>query len=500
MRHVWLTARHEIRTTLTRKAFWLTTFLLPAVVILLVFLPQFFASAGDDGGVIPGADVDAPIVGYVDAGGQLLTPPTRLPEDLVHDYESETEAGAALAAGEIDRYYVIPEDYLRSGRLTIVQPRYQPLKALDGMDLMRYVINTGIIGDEAVAGLLLDPTPGSKSRSLAPSVPTTSDDPAAAYFLPYLLMFVLYMALVMTGGFMLQSVSTEKENRTAEVLLVSLKPRDLMLGKIAGLSAVGLLQVAIWLAVIFGLLLTRGSFAGIDLTLSGEFAARVIPWAIVYFLLGYVMYACVYTTLGVLAPTARDASQFVIVAILPLVVPLVLLSVFSDAPDGAAATVLSLFPLTSPVAMVARLGATPVPWWQLLGGAAALGILAYLFVLLAGRLFRADNLLSSRALTWQRLRGVLRPRASTATAAREPAAEGMARGSVDKTAASSRTPHRAAGPAASRRRVYMLAAISIVMVAIGVVECIRGDSSGIVIAIAGVVVAAGAYLRYRRGR
>jgi ABC-2 type transport system permease protein len=221
--------------------------------------------------------------------------------------------------------------------------------------------------------------------------------------LPYLLMFVLYLALALTSAFMLQSVSKEKENRTAEVLLVSVRPRNLMLGKIAGLSVVGLLQVAIWLAVVFGVLGAKGTLAGMDLSISREYAAQVIPWALAYFLLGYVMYSSAYAVLGVLARTQRDANQFVYIAIIPLVVPLMLNTVFSDAPNGPAATILSLFPLTSPIAMVARQGATLVPWWQSLAGLVALAAAAYLFVVFAARRFRSESLLSSEVLSWARI-------------------------------------------------------------------------------------------------
>lgn len=499
MRNVLLTARYEIRTTLARKAFWLTTFLLPVVVLLLVFLPQLFAGADEDQGVLPGVGTDSPAIGYVDPGGVLRTSPAGLPAGLVRDYDSESAAQAALAAAEIDRYYVVSADYLASGRLTVVQTRYQPLKALEGKDVITYVIDTGITGDEGLARLLLDPTPAVETRSLSPSPSGASGDADAAYFLPYLLMFVLYMALIMTSGFMLQSVSREKENRTAEVLLVSLKPRQLMLGKIAGLSTVGLLQVAVWLAVIFGLLLTKGSFAGMDITVGGGFAARIVPWAIVYFLLGYVAYAAAYGMLGVLAPTARDAGHFVMIAVLPLVLPLLLLSTFSDAPNGAAAVTLSLFPLTAPVAMVARLGATSVPWWQLVAGAAALAAVAYLFVLLAGRLFRADNLLSVRALSWERLRSVLQTRDGAAKTTPQPAPATAPRAQSGDVAAPARTT-RPAAPGASKQRVYMLGGIAVIVVVLGVVEYARGDSSGIIVAVAGVIIAASAYVRYRKGR
>jgi ABC-2 type transport system permease protein len=504
MRDVWLTARYETGTTLRRRSFWLTTFLLPAAVLLLVFIPQTSSLGGQNrGGTVPGVVAGTEPMGYVDPGGLIRTLPTGLPAGIVRGYADERQAQAALARAEIDRYYLIPRDYVASGRLTVVETRYQPLRALDRTELITYVIDTGITGDERLARLLLDPTPGLELSALAPAGTRAPDDSAAAYLLPYLLMFVLYLALAMTSGFMLQSVSREKENRTAEVLLASLKPRDLMLGKIAGLSAVGLLQVAVWLAVFFGVLGARGSLAGFDLNISGEVAARVIPWTLAYFLLGYLMYASVYGVLGVLAPTARDANQFVFLAIIPLIVPLLFTGTFSDAPNGALATTLSLFPLTSPIAMVARLGATPVPWWQSVTGLVGLGVFAYLFILLAARLFRAENLLSSRALTWTRLARELRPQAvrptvteATATPAprvtppaAQPAVGGQPVG----------RPARRPAAAPSRQRVYLIALAGALAVIVGLSELARGDSAGIVIAAWGIVLGAVAYWRHRKG-
>jgi ABC-2 type transport system permease protein len=509
MREVWVTARHEIRITLGRKTFWLMTFLLPALVLLLVLLPEIFTGGGDSGGLVPDVDEQTQTIGYVDPAGVLHTAPAGLPPDLVRSFNSEAEAKAELEAGSIDRYYLIAEDYLLSGGLTVVQTRFQPLRALEGRELITFVINTGITGDEAVAGLLLNPTAGLESRSLDPAGPTASANAGANVFLPYSLMFVLYMALAMTSGFLLQSVSREKENRTAEVLLSSVSPRNLMFGKILGLSAVGLLQVAIWLAAIFAVLLSRDNIFGVDLNISGEFVARVIPWTIVYFFLGYLLYASLYAVLGVLAPTARDANQFVFIAIIPLVVPLLFSGYFGDRPNGTLSTTLSLFPLTSPVAMVARLGATPVPWWQLAAGAVALAVVAYLIVLLAGRLFRADNLLSTRALTWGRLQGELRPLLARVTGTNRAAGSGPGvgtneaeedTGATDAVGQPGRSRIPKIRPIYSRQRVWMLGLVGVAMLILGIREYLRGDSSGIIIAVAGAFVAGSAYYRYRRHR
>ncbi len=499
MRDVWLTAKYEAHTTLVRKSFWFTTFLLPAAILLLVLLTQLLTPGEGSQTTIPGLDEGMKPMGYVDSGGLLRTAPAGLPRGLVRSYGDEQQAQASLARAEIDRYYLIPQDYVASGRLTVVETRYQPLRALEGTDLMAYVINTGLTGDERLAGLLLDPTPRLESLALAPTGAQAPDSPAASYFLPYMLMFILYMALAMTSGFMLQSVSKEKENRTAEILLVSVKPRDLMLGKIAGLSAVGLLQVVVWLAVFFGVVLGRGSIGGVDLNVGGAIAAQAIPWTLGYFLLGYLMYASVYAVLGVLAPTARDANQFVFVAIIPLIVPLLLSGTFSDAPNGVLATTLSLVPLTAPIAMVARMGATIVPWWQSLAGLLALGVSSYLCALLAGRLFRAENLLSSRALTWSRLAGAWSTRGAPTLPAAESEATGRTVGESVGRGQPGRGAPRKQTDVSSRRRLFTMALVAGVMVVVGAVELARGESNGKILLSAGVVVGALAYWRHRRG-
>ncbi len=526
---MWLTAKYEVQTTLGRRSFWLTTFILPAVVLLLAFVPQIFMDAGGDDGVfVPDPSEQSQPIGYVDPGRVLKTSPAGLSPDLVRSYDDEAQAKTELSSGIIDRYYLISEDYLTSGRLTVVQARYQPLRSLEHRDLLTYILNTGITGNDTVAGLLLNPVARLESRSLQPIGSAASADHETGFVLPYLLMFVLYFALAMTSGFMLQSVSREKENRTAEVLLVSLRPRDLLMGKIIGLSVVGLLQVIIWLAVIFAAFRYGGGIFTLDVSMSADLLALLLPWTIVYFLLGYLLYASIYSILSVLAPSARDAGQFVFIAIIPLAAPLLLSSTFAEAPNGALATTLSLFPLTSPVAMVSRLGATSVPWWQLVAGAVVIGVLAYLFVLLAGRLFRADNLLSTRALTWQRLRsefhsrGVgqrptkpegevsvletrnITPAGRSRDSARPTDTDGDA-GDPDSTLKQS-SPEESGSripglrPIYSRQRVFMVGLIGVAMLILGLREYMRGDTSGLLIAGAGAVFAAGAYYKYRQNR
>jgi ABC-2 type transport system permease protein len=505
MRQVWLTGKYEARTHLGRRSFWLTTFVLPAAVVITVLLIQAFSGGTKNAALLPGVESGAQAIGYVDQSGLLRTLPANLPPGLVRSYPDEQQARAALSRAEIDRYYLVPADYVASGRLTVVQAQYQPLRAVGGSELITYVLDTGLTGNANLARLLLDPTPQLSPTALAPAGLGASGQPVADYLLPYLLMFILYLALAMTSGFMLQSVSREKENRTAEMLLVSLSPRRLMLGKIAGLSVVGLLQVAIWLAVFFGLLSGSGGFLGLDVHLSGQLAAHVIPWTIGYFLLGYLMYASIYATLGVLTPTVRDANHFVYIAIVPLIIPLMLNRVISTTPNGPLATTLSLFPLTSPIAMVARLGTTAVPWWQTLAGLVALALSAYGFALLAARLFRAENVLSTRALTWTRLRAELQRQPDRTLAAEGAGARPPARPAVASPTSAGKRAGQTLGRGlagrnarSSKQRLHLSMLVGVVIVAFGVIEYARGQNSGVVIAVVGVLAALTSYWRRRR--
>jgi ABC-2 type transport system permease protein len=127
-------------------------------------------------------------------------------------------------------------------------------------------------------------------------------------------------------------------------------------------------------------------------------------WAVLYFLLGYMTFASAMGAIGTLAPTMREASQFTFAVLLPLMIPVWLNTAFMQAPNGSLVTFLSIFPLTSPVSMVARLTAVRVPLWQMLLSLGLLVATAYGFVLMSARFFKADTLLSAVPLDFKRLR------------------------------------------------------------------------------------------------
>ena len=409
-RHIWLVSKREFRTTVGRRSFWLTTFLLPLALLLLTVGVQLVSPVEEtESG--PAAttqkEVDSPI-GYVDESGIMVRLSPATAGWSLRPYGDEARAAEALRSGQISEYYVLAGDYLRTGRLTLVTNERRRLGETEVSPVMIYALNYNLVGDGPTAGLLTTPVVELVEKPLGPATETETSRESLAYAVPYAALFILYFVLVMTGGYMLTSVAKEKENRTAELLLVSLPARDLMMGKILGLTGVGVLQIAIWLGAGLAVL---GQVERLLPDLGGySLPSGFVPWTLAYFLFGFLLYAAMYAALGVMARTAREAGQLTYVALAPLITPLLVAGTLIQQPHGLLSVALSLFPLTSPVAMVTRLAAEPIPLWQAVLGLVLLAVSAYGMVLLAARFFRVENLLSSRAFSWRGLVGELASR------------------------------------------------------------------------------------------
>ncbi|WP_435625838.1 ABC transporter permease [Flagellimonas sp.] len=254
--------------------------------------------------------------------------------------------------------------------------------------------------------------------------------------------YAIMMFIIIYGGFVMRSVIEEKTSRIIEVIISSVKPFKLMLGKIVGTSLAGLTQFIIWIVSASLLLILSVALLGIDpsvLTtdntlsttaingvselptsgLEGDalvYAREIIniPWALligsflIYFILGYLIYSSIYAAIGAAVDNETDTQQFIFPIILPLMLAIYVgfFSVFSN-PHGPIAVGFSLFPLTSPIVMLMRLpggiGEGGVPLWQLLLSIALL-IGAFLgIVWLASKIYRVGILMYGKRPTYKEL-------------------------------------------------------------------------------------------------
>ena len=192
------------------------------------------------------------------------------------------------------------------------------------------------------------------------------------------------------------SVTTEKKTRVIEILTASIKPEELFAGKIIGLGIAGFLQSAAWIGTIYALLKFGGSTLGLPQELS--IPPSILTWGIVYFMLGYAIYASLMAGAGALVPDPKASTSAVWLIILPLMLGyiIVVTPIGQNDPHGPLAAGMSLFPLTAPVAMIMRLTIGGVPFWQPPLGAVLMIISAVFIVRASARMFQAQNLLSGQ--------------------------------------------------------------------------------------------------------
>lgn len=408
MRNVLTVLKYELYSILSKPSFWLTTFLVPLMVIGINVGTQVLIQGAVSDATSPGAmggGAAMPPIAYVDEAGLIQRVPPAIPAAALHPFPNQEAARAALAAGEIAQFYVIPADFVESGQLVQVVVKFAPISSSTTEQAMHYLLSANLVDDPARAAAVVEPLWSVETHALAPQE-AGRQETMLTTAVPIAIILIFYLVLTFTGSYMLQSVTREKENRTAEVLLVSLRPRELLLGKVLGLAVIALGQVALWVGA--GVLVLDQARAALAAAAGFALPAGFFVWGFLYFLVGYLLYGSLMAGLGALAPTAREGNQALFVMLVPLMIPLLANTVFVQAPNGALATLLSLFPLTAPVSMPTRLAVAEVPFWQPLLGLALLAASAYLVVLLAGRLFRADTLLSGSALSWTRVTDELR--------------------------------------------------------------------------------------------
>lgn len=409
MSKILLVLKNEFITTVARRSFLLAAIGVPLVSSLIFAgLSAAGRRSGVSEGVSPAFSVQSPRSpvpeGYVDESGLVRRIPVSVPQGAFIAFADRASAQTALGAGEISAYYLIPPDYLETGELVYTRPDFNPLSAMDQSTLFERVLQVNLLGgDEQLAARISYPL-DLEVVSLAPELQRDQDHPLA-FFLPYAVTMIYYAVILMSASFLLNSLTKEKENRVIEILMSSITPRQLLVGKIIALGLVGLLQAVLWVGTGYALL--RLSGRTFSLPSSFQLPPSFLFWGAVFFLLGYSLYASLMAGVGALVPNLREASQATFVVILPLLIPLVMISVLIEDPNGPLALGLSLFPLTSPVVMMTRLSAARVPLPQLLLSAALLAITAALVVRIVAGMFRTQTLLAGQALSLKRLFALL---------------------------------------------------------------------------------------------
>jgi ABC-2 type transport system permease protein len=398
MSKTYFVLKNELISVVMRRSFWLTLILLPVIsFIVLMVVSALQKSPEVSRAASPvlqmfAAPPGPTLEGYVDNSGLVKTlPPDN--SDQLKAFPNQAEAERALQAGDIQAYYMISSDYLKSGQVTYVRLDYNPIGAIQHMSVIQQVLAYNLLYENMDLVERVE-HPFNLEVVYLSDQPQRDPDNLLTFFMPYVVTILFYSIILNTSSLMLSSVTTEKQNRVMEILMTSVQPTQLLNGKIVALGLVGLFQTVIWSGAAYALLMLSGQ--RFSLPVSFQLPPQILLWGVLFFVLGYAVYGSLMAAIGALVPNLREASQATTVIMLPMIIPLVFIAVLIQKPNSAISIGLSLFPLTSPVTMMTRLTAGSVPLWQLLLAVLLLVLTAWFLLRATAGMFRAQTLLSGQ--------------------------------------------------------------------------------------------------------
>jgi ABC-2 type transport system permease protein len=372
MNAIGLIARREIATRLRSKAFRIATLLSVAILVAIAIISKLTGNGTDyvEVGITPGS---APLAAVVTTTARSIQVDVR-----THDVDEAT-GRRQVRDGKLDA--------LLTGSGTPVQVVVKS-KIDDGLQSVLQLVAQRAALDQQVTSLGGDPAKVAAAISTAsvqvhPLEPPKKSN-AQQLVIGILTSVLIYMALLLNGQAVAQGVVEEKTSRVVEILLATVRPWQLMIGKVIGLGTVGLIQVAIIAA--------SGVVAGAAtgaLHLHVSAAAGTIIWLIVWFLLGYTAYAFAFAAVASLVSRQEEVASAVTPVLMLLIVGYVIgISILPSQPDSGLVAALSLIPVFAPTLMPVRLALGVVPAWQAAVSVAGMIVIIPLLLWLSARIYR----------------------------------------------------------------------------------------------------------------
>jgi ABC-2 type transport system permease protein len=315
-------------------------------------------------------------------------------------FSDEPQARRALVDDRaIKSYFVIPQDYLDSGRVLAHSGPSGSLGPWEGRDELNELLRTRLLGtrvEPRIAARLLKPIAGREAFRVDGDGQSEAEGAEAfigRLVLPIGFMFLLFTSILMSGSYLIQATATEKENKVVEVLLSSVSADEIMTGKLLGLGGAGLLQVLVWLSMSLGV---RFGFAQLMEPLHVEISWQAVAIAPLLFITAYAFLGSLMLGTGSFGGNVRESQQLGMFWAFLATLPLMFVPVMLSEPHGVVAHVLTWIPFSAPATLVLRLSLDPaaISLWEVAGSLAVLVLSTWAAVRIASRLFRVGLLLS----------------------------------------------------------------------------------------------------------
>ncbi len=390
-----LIAKYEYSHHVFTKRFWITLLSMPIAIVLVMLLSMYMSISA----------INTDPVGYVDKAG-LMTLDQEMPGkkgffDFTIPflaYPDEEAAKQAVGTGAIQGFYVIPEGYESTYQLTYVGNK-APVSDITSQFLS--FVRENLLVNEKITNEARLMNGSSLTLQSLDGQQTIGENGWTRIIVPILVGAMYLIVVLSSGGYLMQALVSEKENRTMEIMLTSATPNELMTGKIVGNMAVGLTQLFFWILIAgIALLIFRDRipFLGeirvpVDMTLIG----------IGMMLLSFVLVSALMAAIGATVTDTQESQSVNGLVVLPTVLPFYFISAFMSNPNGVIARILSYFPMSAPLSMSFRMAFGQVPGWEIGLVFVILIVTCLLSVWLAGRAFKMGMLQYSRRIPLKNL-------------------------------------------------------------------------------------------------
>jgi len=429
MNKIWLVIKREYSTRVRNRTFILSTILLPLFFIGFIFASAYFSATS----------TEKQKVAVSDSNG-IFKNSFQSSDLITYEFPSGVNADNFKEKG-YSAFLKIPENYdSRKDSIALISTKQL---GLDAEDKIKDQINAAIrnqaflrnnidkkildsinnIDEDRIYNFRTIVKQGNKSEK---------SNAALSYGIGYGSGFLIYMTLFIYGAAVMRGVMEEKMNRIAEVIISSVRPFQLMVGKILGIAAVGLTQLLIWIVLIVLLSSISTSFFSADAlqhaqTMNSTMGAAgnssaaanflnardtflsanwdlIIPCFLFYFIGGYLFYAALFAAVGsVVNEDPQEAQSLMLPITMPIILSFVIMATAVGKPDSPIAVWGSMIPFSSPIVMMARIPSGNVPAWQIIVSMLSLVAGFILTTMLAAKIYRTGILLYGKKVTFREM-------------------------------------------------------------------------------------------------
>jgi ABC-2 type transport system permease protein len=431
MNKILLIIQREYITRVLKKSFWISSLLAPVLITAIYAIPIWLAMKDKEVKRVEILDLSA-----------LWKKSDLLDKEVQFDFTTgkEQDLKMLFASKGYDAFVSIPKDVLTNPKgVHIYTAKNIGMSLKESVEkLIQNKVRHELLLKAGISSQIYESTQvdiDSKTITVSTDGQETSSSSGGAMILAGIMGLVLYVTLLLYGSQVMNGVIEEKSSRIIEVIISSVKPYQLLLGKIIGVGLVGLTQFLLWIVLTFGLTQVTSKLYGekekntltqikqIDSTSPESVMSRsenespmsevtkvlestniplIIAAFLFYFFVGYMLYSSLFAAIGSAVESATEAQQFTFIVMIPIILSFLMAQYTMQDPDSTIAFWASMIPFTSPINMMVRLP-YGVPVWELILSMALLilGFLGCSWV--SARIYRVGILMYGKKVTWKEL-------------------------------------------------------------------------------------------------